>query len=181
MHTLMIVKVTLLIVSLSLGITAIATPEWNVVSAKSSVSGTSLKGKLTSGLFDACAEGSLNDSTASHCESLGSDVSSKIVACRALAITSVVLQSFALVINLYAMLGGHDSKLKEEIGAGLSGLGAVLMAICLGVFSTTDLIRDEAKLKADPKYGYSFYLALTSLLLSAGAAGISVTKVLNAR
>jgi hypothetical protein len=140
--------------------------------------------KFTSGLFDGCGESSVDGDIHggwSGCKSLGSDVSSKVTACRALAITSVVLQALALGISLYTMSGGHDSKLKEEIGAGLSGLGAVLMAICLGVFSSTNLIRDEAAIQVNPAYGYSFYMALASLLLSAGAAGISVTKVFGAR
>ena len=81
---------------------------------------------------------------------------------------------------MFCMYPGIQKR-EEEIGAGLSSLGAVLMAICVGIFSSTNLIRDKSAIQVNPTYGYSFYMALASLLFSAGSEGISITKILSTR
>ena len=145
---------SILLLSIILAIVATSTPNWTDVKGPSYVH---------RGLFTECGGGT--------CDSI-SDPPDSIKNCQGLAISSIVFLFLALICD-FIPLSGFEQQLRM-VGMASYIIGVILMIACVSLYA--DKLQSEYKKDASSavvsvkvSYGYSFYLAIVSLLLTMGA------------
>ena len=148
---------SILLLSIILAIVATSTPNW-----------TDMKGPLLSGhsgLFNATVCFGGNCTTESS-----SDTPDAIKNCQGLAISSIVFLFLALICD-FIPLSGFEQQLRM-VGMASYIIGVILMIACVSLYADkvqSDDKKDASATGGSASYGYSFYLAIVSLLLTMGA------------
>ena len=155
-----IITKSLLLLTIVLAIVAIATPDWQVQSEKSSGVGAS----ANMGLFKACGSASVANVSATSCASIpasdSGDKGKDLKACQGLGIASVCFLFVALGCEF-----AEGYKSCRMIGAVSYVVGLILMIACLALYG--------AKVKqSGMTYGYSFDLAIGAVVTGV-LAGVS--------
>jgi hypothetical protein len=166
-----IIGKVLLFLSIIVIVVAISTPNWE--QSKLLVLGT-ITQDTHFGLFRYCTKGLVN--TCSHTvDALSDEERGKAVKhCQGLAFSSVIFLALGLILLL---LPGRLEYKWVKIDAMISlVVGVVLAVACISLFShKVHLISVNSSIgSAKESYGYSFYLAISGLLLAAVGGGITI-------
>ena len=172
---------TLLLLSIILAIVATATPDWQVGTA---TLGNNATVGANQGLFKFCVSGKVDilneENSAAGCHSFPSGVTSADKArksCSALAVSAIVF----LVVSLACdFIPQNELKYCRLIGLASFAIGVILMIACISLYADKVFkgwAQSSKELSAKSSYGYSFYLAISSLLLAAGSGVASVLKI----
>ena len=160
---------TLLLLSIILAIVAVSTPDWEVGTAKNKKGTTN----INVGLFKICNSSNLSTSgNKSSCNSLpdnGSRNNEARKSCQGLAISAIVFLTLALACDFIPQNEFEQGRL---VGMGAFAIGIVLMIACIALYANQvyrNIKVDSDGLSVKTGYGYSFYLAITSLVLATGA------------
>ena len=171
---------TLLLLSILLAIVAIATPDWQVMTFSAGSGSGSVGGSANMGLFKSCQSGSVGgqkDIGKGCSSSFGDDATSAGKArksCQGLAISAIVFLTLSLACDFIPLNEFQHCRL---IGAGSFALGVILLIACIALYA--DKVHKgsgslSGVVTAKSGYGYSFYLAVASLLLALGAGAVGV-------
>ncbi len=162
---------TLLLLSILLAIVATATPDWQIATVSSGSAG----GSANMGLFKVCHDSSVGQKDLGKgCSSnFGDDTSSADKArksCQGLAISAIVFLTLSLACDFIPVNELQHCRL---IGAGSFALGVILLIACIALYADK-VYQGSASgsmggVTGKYGYGYSFYLAIASLVLALGA------------
>lgn len=171
---------TLLVLAILFAIIAIVTPDWQVGTAtldnNDSVS-------ASQGLFKLCVAGQIEifgkKSTTSGCHSFpaeSTDADKVRRSCAGLAISSVVFLILSLVSDFIPQKEFKHCKLVSQ---GSLMVGIILMITCVSLYGSkvySGWVQSSGALNSKHNYGYSFYLAIASLLLAMGTGIADIMK-----
>jgi len=139
---------SILLLSIILAIVATSTPNWT--------DGTVMNQSVHNGLFTECGGGSCTT---------GSTSDPHVKNCQGLAISSIVFLFLALICD-FIPLSGFEQQLRM-VGMASYIIGVILMIACVSLYA--DKVQPKPSPGEKVSYGYSFYLAIVSLLLTMGA------------
>ena len=89
--------------------------------------------------------------------------------CQGLAISSIVFLFLALICD-FIPLSGFEQQLRM-VGMASYIIGVILMIACVSLYAdkAQSMYKSQSSMGVKVSYGYSFYLAIVSLLLTMGA------------
>ena len=160
-----IISKTLLLLTLALAITAMATPDWATNGVSASAGSAVVTAKGTYGLFKSCvssdvsAAGVKGDAHACGSVADGSEQGKTLKTCQGLSVAAVVFLTLAMACEFVPL---NEFKQCKMVGAVSYLIGMVLFLACVILFAT------KGK-GGNSKFGYSYYLAVGALLTGVGA------------
>ena len=160
---------SMLIIAIILAIIALVTPNWQTLSGNGQVFGQQLEGDVNIGLCSICVDGNWSGSGDTYkdhkCYNMDN---SGIVTARNLIITSIVLLIFGLIMQFISEKDPNN-KIFKVIGMGFYILGLILMISGIIIFMGNDLQKNPLPNLTKLQYGFSYYLAIVSVVLILGS------------